>query len=215
MPEVISLGSLGVNKGGIVPVGGGGQGPDPAYTYEFEVVLNGTLNAYSAIAPTTLTFSSLVGVYPGASAGTGAIVDAPNPPGSKWSYAFSNVIAPTTTNPSLPTSYHSSDLTWTYHGSSTVSGQGLVLGYFEITTQNNLPGGTPQPPLPTTINYNFSLNGGTALSGGSSGVGSVILQPNGIITPEPSTMIAPLCVIAGLPVVWLLRRRQVEARAAA
>ena len=45
---------LTVSKGGIVVVGGGGNGTDPAYTYQFDLGLTGTLNAYSLFSKAEL-----------------------------------------------------------------------------------------------------------------------------------------------------------------
>jgi len=210
--------SLAISQGGIVVVGGGGNGGDPAYTYQFELVLNGTLDAPPP--STSFTVDGLVGVYPFASQGTGTLLF-PNPPGQSWSYSFSNIQPPTTNPNNYPnsaTSYYTSDVTWTYNGPTSISSplgpEGFLpqtLGIFEINTATNLPDGYPPTVLPSNINYSYSLNGGPVQPGGNSGAGSVGLQQGGIQSvPEPSTALAPLMVFLGLPLVlWLKRRRGV------
>jgi len=186
------LSALALSKGGIVQVGGGGNGTDPPYTYQFEADLTGTLTSWPT---TSFTVKDLVGVYLFDPSGTGP---------SGWSYSI-------TPEGILDYKYAVSDVTWTYLGPTITSpnnGSGtLDLGVFQITTQPNLPGGYPSI-LPTTINYNYSLDGGSS-SGGSSGQSTVSLTPGGIqAVPEPSTLIAPLVVLLGLPVVRFLKRRR-------
>ena len=194
--------ALKISKGGIVVVGGSGNGTDPAYTYQFEGDLQGKLNAFSLFStPSSITVDHLVGVYPLDLTGTA-------PAG--WIYSIQVTGVPTFSNP-----YFTSNVTWTYVGLNSITAPPnttLDLGLFTITTESNLPGGYAPGILPTTITYNYSIDGGGGSQGGS-GTSTVSLQQGGInvlsvVVPEPSTAIAPLTVILGLPLVILLKRRR-------
>ena len=195
------LSKLAVSRGGIVVVAGSGSGTDPAYTFQFDAGLTGTLNAYSPFShtsPTSITVDNLVGVYPFDTTGTG-------PPG--WLYSIQVVGLPNFFYP-----YFTSDVTWTYLGTNSVSAPAnstLDLGIFSITTASNLPGNYGRGVLPTTISYSYSIDGGG--SQGGSGTGAVSLQQGGIqAVPEPSTLIAPVMAVLGLGVVRLLKRRKLR-----
>ncbi len=182
--------SLGLTKGGIVQVGGGGAGTDPPYTYQFEADYTGKLTAWPS---TSFTVDNLVGVYPLDLTGTGP---------SGWIYSITPVSGPSWNYP-----YFTSDVTWTYIGLPMLSsgnGTGSTdLGIFQITTQSNFAGGYPAV-LPTSVDYSLSINGGPSTPGGS----PVELIEGGITAaPEPSTLIAPLMVLLSLPVFRLLKRR--------
>jgi len=183
--------SLAVSKGGIIQLGGGGNGTDPPYTYQFEVDYTGTLTAWP---PTSFTVDNLVGVYPLDLTGSGP---------SGWIYYITPESGPSWNYP-----YFTSDVTWTYIGKTmTSSGNGTGstdAGIFQITTESNLPGNYAPGVLPTSINYSLSIDGGSSMPSSS----PVDLIQGGIPSvPEPSTLIAPLVVLLGLPVVRLLKRR--------
>jgi hypothetical protein len=198
--------SLNVSKGGIAVVGGGGAGTDPAYTYQFDVQLTGTLNAYSIFSPpTTITFDNLVGVYPLISL-FGANLTGTEPNG--WAYSI-NVVD----NPTFQAPWYTSDVTWTYYGPKiTAPAGGQDLGVFAISTSDNMPAHFAPGVIPTSIPYGFSIDGGSGTTGGNSGsnLETPQLQQGGIgaVAPEPSTLIAPLLVMLGLPLVKLAKRHR-------
>ena len=200
---------LTVSKGGIVVVGGGGAGTDPPYTYQFDVSLTGTLNKYSVFTtPTSITFQNLVGVAPAY-----LFLDAapPTEPSSGW--------VPTITLDSFnfQTDLFTSDVTFTYFGSTSVTSPGngtspLDLGVFTVTTASNVPGGYAPGILPTSLPYGYSIDGGAGAAGGGSGTNltTPTLEVGGIgaVAPEPATLIAPLLFMLGLPLVTLLKRHR-------
>ena len=194
---------LHVAKGGIIQVGGGGSGTDPAYTDQFDVTLNGTIKGLlSGGPPTSITFDNVIGVYP---------LDLANSAPSGWVYSS---VATGLSNSQFGPVF-TSNVTWTYYGLFNINSTGstpLDLGVFSVTTESNLPGGYPAA-LTQGVNYAYSIDGASSVSGGSSGA----LQVGGIgalsvqSVPEPSTAIAPLMVLLGVPVVMLVKRRALRA----
>jgi hypothetical protein len=182
----VGISDISMSQAGIIQVGGGGNGSDPAYTYEFNVNLTGTIEPFSFLNPlgtlTSFTVDGLVGVYPFDPTGT-------EPTG--WSYIITVAGLPHAGFP-----YFTSNVTWFYTGSTAIGpDNGQSVGIFEITTAGNLPAGYPPSVIPPTISYSSSLDGGS---------------PNGGIVPlvelpEPSTAIAPLMVLLGLLVKRKLR----------
>ena len=187
-------------SGGIVVVGGGGQGTDPPYDYEFRIDLSGSiLPALSWVGgsleftPTYLTVDNLVGVSAGSSTFT---MDVPVFAG--WTVVS---ISPDQ-HTGLP------DVTWLYTGfGATISSPPAspLLGIVGIETTTSYDSGYPAP-LPTSVGYTYILNGGPSM-GGSTSSGMVGLQQGGFAAPEPSTLIAPLVVLLGLPLSRLFKRR--------
>ncbi len=205
--------------GGSITVGGGLlQNGDPAYTYQIEILLSGT------IAPgytTSFTFGPLVGVD---SQSPTSITHEYTAPGVSWSSPPTITLDYMATsyppNPAnSPLSYNQSSVTWAYTGTSAVTsptGESLLLGIFQVTTDpaysNYIP--TQYPSfLSTGVTYSWTTNEGSTAP--ESGSGTLTLEPGGILVPEPSTAIAPLCVIAMLPVVWFVAQRVRRRRLAA
>ncbi len=202
---VITVGSITVG-GGVV------QNGDPAYTYQIEVLLTGTITpGYT----TSFTFGPLVGVD--SNSPTSVLMEY-MAPGVSWSTP--PTITSDYTAPSYPPnpansalSYNQSSVTWNYTGSSSITSPDggtmpLLLGIFQVTTDpaysNYLPTGYPSF-LTSGVTFSWLLNGGSPVPG--SGSGTLNLQPGGVLAPEPSTAVAPLFVIAMLPVVWLVKQR--------
>ncbi|HKI18550.1 MAG TPA: hypothetical protein VKA15_11750 [Isosphaeraceae bacterium] len=203
----------GSSVGGSLTVGGGViQHGDPAYTYQLEVFLTGTI---SPLYSTSFTLGPLVGVDSN-SASSASILNQYMAPGVRWSTP--PTITSDYTAPSYPSnppdsalSYNQSGVTWTYTGTSFITSPvdtPLLLGIFQITTDPAysyyLPTGYPSF-LTTGVSFSWITNGGSNVAGTANG--SLTLQQGGVLVPEPSTMIAPLCVIALLPVVWFVNRR--------
>jgi hypothetical protein len=180
-------------SGGIVVVGGGGNGTDTevGYTYEFGISVSGSINS-STPSMITFTADNLVGV---SALSPNFAVDVP----AYGGWAVSSIVADSMTG--LP------DVTWTYTGSPTsISASPVFLGIVGITTTSCFASGYPVP-LPTSVGYSYSTvyAGESAQIGPTSG--AVALQQGGILAPEPSTLIAPLVVLLGLPISRLLKRR--------
>jgi hypothetical protein len=184
-------------SGGIVVVGGGGNGTDRPYTYEFGISLSGNTNS-STPSMITYTADNLVGV---SALSPNFAMDVP----AYGGWAVSSIVADPTT--SLP------DVTWTYTGSPTLIGSSpVLLGIVGITTTTSY-GPCYPAPLPTSVGYSYSavFDGQSPQVGPNSG--AVALQQGGILTPEPSTLFAPLVVLLGLPISrllksWLPRKEQ-------
>jgi hypothetical protein len=102
-------------------------------------------------------------------------------------------------------------VTWTYFGGQINNASSLSLGIFEVSTINYQNSGD-LPPEPTTATYGYSLDGGSNNGGTTVNNGTVELEQGGLgsqsVAPEPSSLIAPLTVLLGLPVVKLLRSRK-------
>jgi hypothetical protein len=185
-------------SGGIVRVGGVGQGPDPQYTYQFQVGLTGTIDANSFLAfnpavATSFTIDNLAGISPftGPAPFTSTTSTDQVPGGAAWVPALSPGSITGTT-----------DVTWTYLGPQLSSTTGpLLLGTFTLDSDYAL---TVTPTLNTT--YVTSLDGAPPIAGNP-----LTFAPEGIgalaFVPEPPTAIAPLIVLLGLPFVMLLKRR--------
>ena len=116
------LSSLTVAKGGVVVVGGSGNGSDPAYTYQFDVQYTGTLTA-----GTYFTVNNLVGV------GVANVLSATESPG------WVPLVIPTGV---LDFIYPVSKVSWTYLGPTLTdpTSSPVDLGLFTITTVSYLPG---------------------------------------------------------------------------
>jgi hypothetical protein len=190
----------------IVVVGPGPTPPDPSVTYTFNVSLAaaGTVDGDFPTGPvTSFTILNLPGIVSPVTFGSST----PSNPSGFLSWA------PTTAADPLG----GTDVTWTYLGTSFTpsatppsSPPGLPafwLGTLSVT-------GTPATDVTggnnVSASYTASLNGGTA-NGGTTGSAGVVFQ-NETITeqavPEPSTAIAPLMAMLGLPLVMLLKRRK-------
>jgi len=191
---------------GSLTIGGGVvQNGDPSYTYQLEVFLSGSI--YSGYS-TSFGFGPLVGVD---SSSATSILNQYTASGVSWTPSITPASPPTADG------YNQSDVTWTYSGSALITSGGpsssLLLGVFQVTTDpaysSTLPGGYPSF-LTNGVTYSWTLDGGSSSANGSSG--PITFQQGGVLAPEPSTAIAPLCVIAALPIVWFvrvrLRRRQ-------
>jgi hypothetical protein len=168
-------------SGGIVQIGGGGHNTDPEYLYQFNINLNGTINQnWSIPSGSSFTVDNLVGI-----------------PSNFTTYS-NNLYANTTwlASTSAGSVAGTVDVTWQYIGPTISSSSNLYLGTVGIYTEDYA---TPSLNLlPNSVSYSYSLN-----AGADTGGGIVALQ-----APEPSTLIAPLMVLAGLPIAMLLKRRK-------
>jgi hypothetical protein len=184
--------------GGVVQDAG-----DPPYTYQLEVFLTGTIDPTLG---TSVSLLQLTGVDSASLPSTTIVDQYGMAPGVSWAASINDTTYGTGTDPSQASYYNASDVTWTFSGSSSITGSNLLLGIFEVTTSVGLPAGYPSFLLTADI---------SAILDGISGGGQIALDPPGT-APEPSTAIAPLCAIAGVTVVWLVKRRkQIGQRAAA
>jgi hypothetical protein len=194
----ISLASPAISiKGTIVVVGGGGNGTDPIYTYEFDAVLNASLTVDANPPPfyhgpvTSFTVDNLVGIPSTLTSSSSGVV------GGSWAPYI------TATNPDGTT-----DVTWYYSGpqiTNPSSTSGEDLGTFGINTINYA--NPSLSLLPNSVPYSYSLNGGPDTDGPSITLQGGGLTTDAIAVPEPSTAIAPLIVLLALPLVMLVKRR--------
>jgi hypothetical protein len=181
-----------LSNGTITQVNGGGNQTDPYYIYEFQAVLGAgqSIDAYPPVTDpvTSFTIGNFVSFATPDPTG--------NPPIEPFTFSgpgtYSFIATPS-----------GSEVTWTYFGASVTAPQSssLVLGTFEIISQNYTN------PLPassfTPLSYTASLDGATASNG------SLSLTQIGFplaAAPEPSSLIAPLMVLLGLPVVGVVKR---------
>jgi hypothetical protein len=194
---------------GIVQTGGSGHNTDPPYTYEFDVVLNGTIPV--GVYPfTSVTVDNLYGINPGNYA---TYIDDANggpPNGAGWVGLITSV-TPVPSPTTEPGGY--SDVTWTFFNltGSPISGTAVDLGILTVTTSYGGYAGDDYSPFPSTVYYSYQLNGGPS-EGGTSGSNTIPLEDGGItpnvsLVPEPSTLLAPLVVLLGLPLCRLIQRR--------
>jgi hypothetical protein len=193
---------------GIVQGGGGGQSSDPPYVYEFDIVLNGTISG-SGITNTTVTIDNLYGINPG----VGYLFypyDANGPPnGTGWIGSITSVTP--VPSPGTPTTAPGgySDVTWTFvnfGGPISSNGSPIDLGILAVQTSYSGYAANDYSQFPGTASYSYSLNGGTNQDG-TVILGQGEIVPNVSAVPEPSSLIAPLVVLAGLPLYRLLKRR--------
>ena len=216
-PDALAGGSPGPSitesisvKGGIV------QNGDPSYTYQLEVFFTGTI-----LSGDTVSLNNLVAVNRHSSTSILKLDPAFTP--TDWSTVHGITLS--TPNGHVHEGHHTypvSDVTWTYSGPTEMSAVSVLLGVFEVTTAHRFNHSLPaQYPSFLTdqnggVSYSYSLNGGNPLNGGISGTGEPItLNQGGVFVPEPSTAIAPLSVMAALPVVWLIKRRRARSLQAA
>jgi hypothetical protein len=195
----ISLASPAISiKGTIVVVGGGGNGTDPIYTYEFDAVLNAGLTVDANPPPlyhgpvTSFTVYNLVGIPSTLTSSSSGVV------GGSWAPYIA------ATNPDGTT-----DVTWYYSGPAinNATSSGEDLGTFGINTINYA--NPSLSLLPNSVPYSYSLNNGpdTNVPGGITLQGGGGVQTDALVVPEPSTAIAPLIVLLALPLVMLVKRK--------
>jgi hypothetical protein len=190
-------------KGGIV------QDPnDPPYTYQFAIYLDGTILP-PASATTSVTFTHLLGVGSGSQSLLPPLaITTMDQFGNAWTPTINQTQGPSMADPNLD---YFSDVTWTYAGHHAIASgpNPLLLGVFEVTTVEDFAPGYPSALTSSPIAYSYSLNHGSTDEMGTSG--TVTLQVGGVFTaPEPSTAIAVLWAIAGLPLLWLFRRKRLR-----
>ena len=191
-------------KGGIIQDPG-----DPPYTYQFAIYLDGVILP-PASATTSVTFMHLLGVGSGSQSLLPPLdITTKDQFGNAWTPTINQTQGPTMADPNLD---YFSDVTWTYAGHNAISSgpNPLLVGVFEVTTIEDLAPGYPPALTSSPVAYSYSLNQKSTTDEGAT-TGTLTLQVGGVFaTPEPSTAIAVLWAIAGLPLLWFFRRKRLS-----
>jgi hypothetical protein len=183
--------------GGFEPTTG-----DPPYIYIFQVFLDpGFAVVNPSVNTNFFTIERLVGIT------TNSLHTEP--------VDFPTVVWINTINQSSAPSPFSSDVTWTFDGTSTITNPNppgsnieVYLGQFEVQTSVSFTNGPPVPPG-TIINYTFVVEG---LNGPVSGTGSFPIVD--LTVPEPASIVLLTVGALALPVLVLRARRRRAARTA-